>query len=469
MTGTLRRLVGRAAEGQPVCYTGAVTVVSADLMYAEDRWRERHGMVLQGGIIVATGDPAELAERFPEHDRVSWGHVAVVPGTVNGHGHSFQALLRGFGDDLGFMGWRDLVLYPFAQRLDREGIKTGALFDFAEMARAGITTAVDFFYLHDHGIDNDLAAVEAAREVGIRLVLARSMYDWSGAPKRFQETPLEAERNFKELHAALQGNRMAFAQPAPHSIHAASPDMIRAGANLAMDLGLPFHIHVAEGQYEREQSLVKHGLSPVRYLDSIGVLTDRTLMVHCVWVDQEDLAVMRDRGVRVVHNPSANAFLGDGIAPVREMLELGIPVCLGTDGGCTNSRQSIFEEMRMAALVAKARAADASVLGADEAMLMGTARGGEALALPVGRIAADHAADLVVLDLDALSLQPRRTASKQVVYAMQPEAIRRVMVGGETIVADGRLTRVDEHDIAARVGRVTAGWEAVPRDAVVHR
>jgi 5-methylthioadenosine/S-adenosylhomocysteine deaminase len=171
----------------------------------------------------------------------------------------------------------------------------------------------------------------------------------------------------------------------------------------------------------------------------------------------------------VVHNPSANAFLGDGIAPVREMLELGIPVCLGTDGGCTNSRQSIFEEMRMAALVAKARAADASVLGADEAMLMGTARGGEALALPVGRIAADHAADLVVLDLDALSLQPRRTASKQVVYAMQPEAIRRVMVGGETIVADGRLTRVDEHDIAARVGRVTAGWEAVPRDAVVHR
>jgi 5-methylthioadenosine/S-adenosylhomocysteine deaminase len=184
-------------------------------------------------------------------------------------------------------------------------------------------------------------------------------------------------------------------------------------------------------------------------------------------VNEADLAIMRDRGVRVVHNPSANAFLGDGIAPVREMLELGIPVCLGTDGGCTNSRQSIFEEMRMAALLAKARATDASVLGAEEALLMGTTRGGEILGgLPVGRIAADHAADLVVVDLEALSMQPAVTAPKQLVYSMQPEAIRRVIVGGETIVEGGRLTRVDEKEIAAKVRQLTAGWEPVPRNEV---
>jgi 5-methylthioadenosine/S-adenosylhomocysteine deaminase len=445
-----------------------VTIVTADLVFAEDRWHQRHAIVMQGARILATGEPAEMAEQFPEHERENWGHLAVLPGTVNGHGHSFQALLRGFGDDLGFMGWRDLVLYPFSERLDREGIKTGALFDFAEMAKAGITTAVDFFYLHDRGIDNDMAVVEAAREVGIRLVLARSMYDWAGAPKRYQETPLEAERNFRELHAELRGDRMAFPQPAPHSIQAASPDMIREGASLALDLGLPFHIHVAERLYEREWSIEQHGLSPVAFLDAIGVLSDRTLMVHCVWVDEAELAILRDRGVRVVHNPSANAFLGDGIAPVRGMLELGIPVSLGTDGGCTNSRQSIFEEMRMAALMARAAASDASVLGAHEVLLMGTARGGEALGLPVGRIAADYAADLVVLDVDALSLQPRVTATQQVVYSMQPEAIRRVVVGGETIVEDGRLTRVDEKEIAAKVREVTAGWEPVPSDAVAH-
>lgn len=436
-----------------------MTLVRAALVDADDVWRRDHAFVIQAGRIVATGTRRELAELYPEEPVEDWGDVAVVPGTVNAHGHSFQALLRGYGDDLTFMAWRDQVLYPFSERLDRDAIRTGALLDFTEMAKAGITTAVDFFYLHDQGNENDLAVVEAAREVGIRLVLARAMYDWTGAPRRYQETIAQAGRNFRELHEELRGDRTAFAQPAPHSIHGASPDMIREGAALADELDLPFHIHVAEGRYEREQSIERTGLSPVAFLDSLGVLSPRALMVHCVWVDDDDLSIMAERGVTVVHNPGANAFLGDGIAPVRKMLERGIRVCLGTDGGCTNSRQSIFEEMRMAALLAKGADADASVLGAEQTFPMGTARGGEALRLPVGRIAADHAADLVVLDLDALSLQPSATAEKQIVYSMQPDAIRRVIVGGETIVENGRPSRVDERAVARDVGRVTARFD----------
>ncbi len=447
-----------------------MTVVTADLVFAEDRWRRRHGFVMQGGVILATGEPGELRELYLEDEREDWGHVAVLPGTVNGHGHSFQVLLRGLGDDLTFSGWQELVLHPFSERLDRDGIRIGALFDFAEVLKAGVTTAVDFFYLHDRGNENDMAVAEAAKEVGIRLVLARSMYDWTGAPRRYQETVHEAERNFRELYEAFREDRRVFVHPAPHSIHAASPDMIREGASLAMDLGLPFHIHVAEGRFEHDLSIERHGLSPVAFLDSLGVLSDRTLMVHCVWVDQEDLALMRDRGVSVVHNPSANAFLGDGIAPLRRMLERNIPVCLGTDGGCTNNRQSIFEEMRMAALLARAVDADGSALGAEETLLMGTARGGRALDLPVGRIAPDHAADLVVVDLDALSVQPAATAHRQIVFAMQPDAIARVIVGGETVVERGRLTRLDEGELVAKIGEVTAGWEPAERDAFVrHR
>ena len=439
-----------------------MTVVTADLVFAVDRWERRHGFVMQGGRIEATGDPRELAETYPDHDREDWGRVAVVPGCVNGHAHTFQVLLRGLGDDLPFMAWRDRVLYPFSERLDREAIRAGALFDFAEMARAGVTTAVDFFYLHDHGNENDLAVIEAAREVGLRVVLARSMYDWAGAPKRYQESPDEAVRNTRALADAVRGDIRAFVQPAPHSIHGASPEMIQAGAAVAEDLGVPFHIHVAEARYEREQSMSDHGLSPVRFLDSLGVLSERTAMVHCVWVDEDDLAVMADRGVSVIHNPSANAFLGDGIAPLRDMLARRIPVALGTDGGCTNNRQSVFEEMRMAALLAKATQADGSAVSAQDVLLAGTARGGEVLGLPVGRIAPDHAADLVVVDLDALSMQPSATAEKQLVYAMQPDAIRRVLVGGEPIVEDGRLVRTDEAEITTKVAEVTKGWELPP-------
>src|SRR6266702_40240 len=397
-----------------------MTLVRAELVFAGDRWERRHGFVMQGGGILATGKPADLAEEFPDHEVDDWGDVAVVPGCVNAHAHSFQALLRGVGDDLSFMRWRDRVLYPFSERLDRDGIRAGALFDFAEMLRAGITTVVDFFYLHDRGNENDLAVIEAAGEIGLRIVLARCMYDWAGAPKRYQEPPDVAVRHTRELHDAVRGNARAFVQPAPHSIHGASPETIQAGAALAEELDTPFHIHVAEGRYEREMSIERHGMSPVRFLDSLGV----------------------------------------GIAPLRRMLSRHIPVALGTDGGCTNSRQSIFEEMRMAALLAKAVEADAEAVRAEDVLLAGTVRGGQALGLPVGRIAPDHAADLVVLDLSSLSLQPKTTAPKQVVYAMQPDAIQRVIVGGETVVEEGRLLRTDPAAIVAKVAEVTKGWES---------
>ena len=435
-----------------------MTIVSAELVFASDRWEGRHAFAMQGGRILGTGEPAALAEEYPGHHHEDWGEVAVVPGTVNGHAHSFHSLLRGLDDDLPVAARRDSVLHPFAERLDLTGIRAGALLAFAEMARAGVTTAVDVFPLHDRDNENAMAVVEAAKEVGIRLVLARSMWDWTGGPRRFQESPDEAERNFRSLHASLAGDRLAFVHPAPHSIHAASPEMIQRGAALAREFGVPLHVHVAGDRDERDDVLERTGLSPIAFLDSIGGLDGRTVMAGCVWVDERDLALAAERGARIVHRPGADALAGAGVAPVREMLAHGIPVCLGTGGG----RQSIFEEMRMAVLMARAVAADPSALGADETFLMGTVRGGEILGLPVGRIAPDHAADLVVLDLRALSLQPPRTAPVQAVHAMGADAILRVLVGGEVVVEDGRLSRTDEAAIVAGAREVTRGWSRTP-------
>jgi 5-methylthioadenosine/S-adenosylhomocysteine deaminase len=436
-----------------------VTIVEADLLFDGERWHRDHAFAMQGAVILGAGTTEELGERFPDHEVEDWGAVAVLPGTIDGHAHSFQVLLRGLGDDLTFARWRDRVLYPFSERLGRDAIRAGAMLDFAELLKAGVTTVADFFYLHDGTNENDLVVIEAARELGIRLVHARGMYDWTGAPGRYQESPDLAVRNFRELAEAMREDRLIFPQPAPHSLHGASPDMVRAGADLAEELDLPFHIHVAEYAQERETILQATGQSPVRYLNSLGALTERTILIHCVWTDEADLDLIAERGARIVHNPGANAFLGDGIAPFRQMLERRIPTCLGTDGGCTNSRQSVFEEMRMAALLQKAALADGSAIGALDVLIAGTSRAGEVLGLPIGRIAEDHAADLVVIDLDALSVQPSATAEHQVVYSMQPDAIARVIVRGEVVVERGRLANADEAEIVARVRETTGAWD----------
>src|SRR5207244_4156568 len=209
---------------------------------------------------------------------------ALLPGTVNAHCHTFQSLLRGLGDDLDFRGWRDRVLYPFSEKLDRAGIALGAAFAFAEMLLHGATTCVDFFYLHDSGNENAGAVSDAARRVGIRLVLARAMYDWEGAPRRYRETVADAARRTRELIAAHRGDATTRVQPAPHSPHGASSAMIRAGWEVAEAEQVPFHIHVAEGRDEGERTLADPGMALRRRADRAR---DRR------WLDQQPALRLR--------------------------------------------------------------------------------------------------------------------------------------------------------------------------------
>jgi 5-methylthioadenosine/S-adenosylhomocysteine deaminase len=383
---------------------------------------------------------------------------ALLPGTVNAHCHTFQSLLRGLGDDMDFMGWRDRVLYPFSTRLDREGIYLGAAFAFAEMLVHGATTCVDFFYLQDAGNDNARAVIQAARDTGIRLVLARAMYDWEGAPARYREMPADAARRTRELIRAHAGDPLVTVQPAPHSPHGASPAMIRAGWEVAEAEDTPFHIHVAEGQYEGQRTLAEHGATPIRYLDKLGVLGPRMIGVHCVWLDDAEIALMAERGAGLAYCPSSNMVLGDGITRVTEMQALGIPIGLGTDGGCTNNRLSVFEEMRMAALLQKVRHLDGTRLPAEEAFAMGTTGGAALLGLPVGTIAPGRLADLVAVDLGHPSLHPPVNLIKSVVYAMSPQAITDVWVHGRHVVRDQSLTTMDGDELLARVRALTRDW-----------
>jgi 5-methylthioadenosine/S-adenosylhomocysteine deaminase len=350
------------------------------------------------------------------------------------------------------------VLYPVSERLDRDGIALGATFAFAEMLRQGVTTCVDFFYLQDSGNENAEAVIEAAATVGIRLVLARAMYDWEGAPKRYRETPAEAARRVRELIAAHRHDPTVVVQPAPHSPHGASPAMIRAGWETAESEDTVLHIHVAEGRYEGERTLREHGATPIRYLDRLGVLGPRLIGVHCVWLDDEEIALMGARGAGLAYCPGSNMFLGDGITRLPEMLAAGVRVGLGTDGGCTNNRLSVFDEMRTCALLQRVRLLDGAALSATTAFDLGTRSAAALLGLDAGVIAAGRLADLVAIDLTHLSLQPPSNLLASVVYAMSPEAVTDVWVHGRPVVAGRRLLTVSEGELGARVAALTAGW-----------
>src|SRR5919108_1136159 len=279
-----------------------------------DRVLTPEGCRRDAAVTIADGRIVSIdaADRVRPDDTVLQGR-ALVPGTVNTHCHAFQSLLRGLGDDLDFMGWRDRVLYPFSARLDRQALRAGAAFAFGEMLLHGVTTCVDFFYIHDDGNENAEAVIDAARAVGIRLVLARGMYDWEGAPARYRETPEEAAGRTRELIARHRDDATVSVQPAPHSPHGASPAMLRAGFEVAESEDTVFHVHVAEGRYEGERTLREHGATPVRYLDRLGVLGPRTVAVHCVWLDDEEIALLGGRGAALAYCPSSNMFLGDGI------------------------------------------------------------------------------------------------------------------------------------------------------------
>ena len=412
------------------------------LALTPDGWRRDVAVAVTDGRIARVG-----AAGAPQPGDVALPGRALLPGTVNAHGHTFQSLLRGLGDDLDFAGWRDRVLYPFSERLDRDGIALGAAFAFAEMLRHGVTTCVDFFYLNDGGNDNAEAVVAAARAVGIRLVLARAMYDWEGAPKRYRETPADAARRVSELIAAHRADATVDVHAAPHSPHGASPAMIRAGHEVAESEQVPMHIHVAEGRDEGELTQRAHGTTPVRYLDRLGALGPRTIAVHAVWLDDDEIALMGARGAALAYCPSSNMFLGDGVTRLPELLRAGVRAGLGTDGGCTNNRLSVFEEMRMASLLQRVRLLDGGALPATTVFGLGTEGAAAILGLPAGRIEAGRLADFVAVDLGHPSLHPPTNLMANVVW-----------VHGERVVEGGRLTRVSESELLARVGALTRDW-----------
>jgi 5-methylthioadenosine/S-adenosylhomocysteine deaminase len=438
------------------------TLFIADRALVAGVARGETAVLESGGAIVAVGDPHDVAALPEAADAavVRWRRKAMFPGTVNAHNHSFQSLLRGIGDDLPFLEWRDQALYRYSPRLDAEGMATAALFAFGEMLLHGVTTVCDFYYINAGGNEHASATIEAARRLGMRVVMARCFYDWDGAPAAYRETVPQAVANFQALHARYHDRerRLVSVQPAPHSQHGATPAMIEAGAGCAKDAGVPWHIHLAEEKYQVEQSLERFGARPLHAVAGLNVDLATMNVVHACWFDEGERALLAERGGRLAYCPGSNMFLGDGVTDVVDLVARGVPVGLGTDGGCSNNRVSVLDEMRMCALLQKVARTDGQAITAEAVWTMGTSGGGRLLDLPVGDLAPGLRCDLVAADLDDPSLWPEQALAKNLVYALSSRAITDVVVDGEVVVAERRLTRVPQDEIQERVRLLTSDW-----------
>ncbi|MDQ6931106.1 MAG: amidohydrolase family protein [Candidatus Eremiobacteraeota bacterium] len=394
---------------------------------------------VEDGTIGPTGNFSAVRAALPAYKvRAFDDDVVIVPGFINGHSHAYQILLRGWADDWTFAKWRSDALYRVIPQLRADDIYWTFVAAFTEMLAAGITSVVEFFYLNGDGNANAEAVIRAARDTGIRLVLARAWMDADYAPPAFRETIGQAQERTQALIAKYPAQNICIA---PHSVHAASPEMIAAAMQCAQERDLLLHIHVAEAQYEVEETMKMHGATPVDFLDRLGVLNDRLIAVHAIYLSQEEKRLLAQRGARVVHNPMTNQYLGDGTCDLAGLLDLGVPVALGTDA---DVKPSLFDEMRAAALLQKLAARDGSILDARTSFNLATAGGARALGLKAGELASGCAADY--LAVDASRIDPWSPALNALVYRAQDAWIRETYVNGELVSSGERSALAFEAD-----------------------
>ena len=409
----------------------SVTIVRAALALVNAEERSDFCFAIQDERIAAIAPFEELRKRFPEAAAREYGAgVALVPGFINGHSHAYQILLRGIGDDLPFARWRDEALYKIVPGLSPEDVHRTFATAFREMLAGGVTTVAEFFYLNGNGNAHAEAVVQAARETGIRLLLARCWMDAPAAPAAFRESIDTAAARTRELMTSFPDANVCVA---PHSVHAASPELIRAAGEFAREMNCRLHIHVAEAAYEGKQTAKQSGMTPLRLLQSLGVVDERLVAVHAIYLDADEKKMLANARASVIHNPVTNQYLGDGICDVAGLLDLGVPVGLGTDA---NVNASIMDEICATALLQKLARRDAGAFDAVRAFRLGTSLGAQALGVDAGDFRPGAYADYAVVDLNRLT-PPASPLVNALVYRAQAGAVRETFVGGELKAASG--------------------------------
>ena len=398
----------------------------------------RHDIYVDGTDIVGID---EAPQGFVASQTIDGTRRLAIPGLINAHTHTYMSMMRNVADDLSFADWLFGTIEPIEDRLEPEDAYWASLLSQVEMIKSG-TTCFNDMQMH---IGQTTGAV---RESGMRAVICRGLV--GGAYDLDERRIREA---LQERDACADCDRLTF-RLGPHAPYSCGPDYLRGVADVAKREGMGIHIHIAESQTETDNMWADHHCTPVEYVRDAGIFDVPTIAAHCIRVSESDRAILAEHGVSVVTNPASNMKLGNGFAPVPELVDAGINVCLGTDGAASNNAQNMFREMSLLALIHKGTHDVPQCVSADETLAMATRNAAKALGLPTGSIEVGKKADLALLDLDAPSLTPLNNPVAALSYSANGSEVTDVIIDGKVVLQDRTLLTIDEERVRHEIARI---------------
>jgi 5-methylthioadenosine/S-adenosylhomocysteine deaminase len=419
-------------------------LTNATLLTMDDRFtvHSSGGVAVSGDSIVAVGPGAleyEAAETIDCRGRI------VMPGLVNAHTHAAMTLLRGLADDLRLDVWLMGYMMPVEREfVSADFVRLGTQLGCAEMIRSGVTCFADMYYFEE-------AVAQATADAGMRALCGQTVLRFPAPDAASFEDGLARARDFIER---WRRHPLIVPAPAPHAPYTCTPEILRSCAELAAEFGVPLHTHLSETLFEVEEARRAHGMPVIPWVKKQGLFGAKVLAAHCVHVDEGEIRALKNAGAGVAHNPTSNLKLAAGVAPVTKMLELGLDVGIGTDGAASNNDLDMFEETRLAALLAKGIGGDPTALPARQALFMATRLGAAALHMDdlTGSLEPGKRADLIALDLGGLHNVPHFNRDPEgiyarIVYAAKATDVTDVMCNGRWLMRNRSLLTLDEAEL----------------------
>jgi 5-methylthioadenosine/S-adenosylhomocysteine deaminase len=402
-----------------------------------------HSLIVDGERILDILPTSEAGARYVADSHVQLPCHALIPGLVNLHTHASMTLLRGFADDLPLMTWLKEYIWPAEARwMSPDFVRDGSLLASLEMLKGGVTCFNDMYFFAE-------ATAEAAIEAGQRVAAGIIVVDF---PSAYAADPDGYLQKGMAMRDQLRHEPLVSFCLAPHAPYSLGDRGLDKVATYSAQLDLPVHIHVHETDDEIQHSLEAHRTRPLERLNRLGLLGPQFVGVHAVHLLDDEIALLAEHGCHVAHCPASNLKLANGVAPVTALLDRGVNVGIGTDGCASNNRLDLWEDMRLAALLAKGMSGRADAVPAHLALRMATLNGARALGLDarIGSLMPGKQADIVAVDLSGANTQPCYDVVSQLVYSAGRAEVSDVWVAGRRIVEAGQCLTLDEPEVLSR-------------------